>query len=231
MLDLSIAIRSCTRFGGSLLFALSMATAPLQCATFWEKETKSIRHFEQDWIKRYFDCVDDNTEIGEVVDFLVTVRESWLARGYDCPSLLVLAIRLKEEIEAQGIEVEEIQEIYEEIYRREQAITPTSFRIAPNIFSNPVFELCKHKSKQKDKHDKEFKMKSKGVFGFLKALGGGLICILPFPGAQAVGGALIVDGIKDMIEDAREIGDENERLQKLDELSRQEAQALGPNQD
>lgn len=228
MLDLSIAIRSCTRFSCSLLFALTIATTPLH-SSFWEKESKPLRHFEQDWIRRYFGCLDENTEIGEVVDFLISVKESWIARGYDCPCVFELAIRLKKELEDEGIEVDEeaIQEIYEEIYRREQVIVPASFRLT-SIESKSIFELCKrkHNSRKKDKGDKEFKMKSKGVFGFLKALGGGLICVLPFPGAQAIGGALIVDGIKDMIEDAREIGDENEHLQKLDELRRQERQML-----
>jgi hypothetical protein len=223
MLDLLISLRSCARISGALLCALGMLTAPLHCSSFWENDPKPIKHFEQEWVKRYFECLDEDTEIGEVVDFLVSVRESWLARGYECPSLLDLAIRLKEELDNEGIEIDEddIQEIYEEIYRRERLITPTSFRFAPANYSKPILELCKHKHKHKDK---EVKMKSKGVFGFLKALGGGLICILPFPGAQAVGGALIVDGIKDMIEDARETGDENERLQKMDEQRRQEAQ-------
>jgi len=121
-----------------------------------------------------------------------------------------------------------IQEIYEEIYKREQSISGTSFNFASIDFSQLDSQLCKHKHKHKErgKNNKEFKMGSKGAFGFLKALGGGLICILPFPGAQAVGGALIVDGIKDMLEDVREIGEENERLQKLDEARRQEAEML-----
>lgn len=50
-----------------------------------------------------------------------------------------------------------------------------------------------------------------------------LMCIIPFPPVQAIGAALVFDGIKDVIEDIREISDENERLQKLDEARRQEA--------
>ena len=73
-------------------------------------------------------------------------------------------------------------------------------------------------------------MKSKGVFGFLKALAGGLMCLVPITPVQVAGGAFIVDGIKDMIDDARETGDENERQQKLDALRRQEAQILEPQQ-
>ena len=83
--------------------------------------SKSIKHFEHEWIIRYFDSIDEDTEIGEVIDFLVGVRESWLARGYECPTLLELAIRLKECLVQRGVEVneQEIQELYEEIYRRE----------------------------------------------------------------------------------------------------------------
>jgi len=107
MLDLSIAIRRCTRFSGALFFASFITAVPLHSLTFWEKESQPIKHFEQDWVNRYFECLDENTEIGEVVDFLVSVRQSWVARGYECPSLLELAFRLKEELEVQGIDVDD----------------------------------------------------------------------------------------------------------------------------
>lgn len=232
MLVISFSYRSCVRIAHSCILLSCCAAMPLHSSQYWESETKPFQHFEQDWITRYFDSIDDDTEVGEVIDFLVAIRETLISRGYECPSLVELAIRLKEYLMAQGIEIDEgaIQELYEEIYRREQFINPASFKFASSNFFNTSFELCKHKrkDKHKDKKDeKEFKMKSKGVFGFLKCLAGGLMCIVPFAPIQAAGGALVLNGINDIIDDAREVGDENERLQKLDEQRRRDAQMFG----
>jgi hypothetical protein len=233
MLDLHVVFRRSHRATYSLILLVSFVTSPLHSSQFWENESKVVKHFEHEWIARYFESIDDDTEIGEVIDFLAAIRESWIVRGYECPSLLELAIRLREHLSINGIEFDEkeIPMLYEEIYKREQLITPTLFRQAPTNYSKPVVQLCKHKHKHKDKGDKkEFKMKSKGVFGFLKALAGGLMCLVPIPAVQLAGGALVADGIKDMIDDARETGDENELQQKMDELKRQEAQMLNPQQ-
>jgi len=62
------------------------------------------------------------------------------------------------------------------------------------------------------------------MFGFIKCIAGGLICIIPFPAIQAAGAGLVMSGINDCLDGAREQGDENERLQQMDEQRRREAQ-------
>lgn len=231
MLDLSFNFRCYNRIVSSIVCIGCLVSSSLNAVQYWNGANLALKNFEQDWIVRYFNSIDENTEVGEVVDFLVFARTALVAKGYKCPSLMELAIRMKEYLVQDDIEIngEEIQELYEEIYQREQMVTSTNFEFASTGFSEWSFEFCKHKPKDKDKKEgKEIKLNSKGVYGFLKCLAGGLICVIPIPAVQAVGVGLVLNGVNDIIDGAREQGDENERLQKLDEQRRQEAAMLEP---
>lgn len=231
MLDLYVVFRCSRRITHSLILLTTIATSSLHSSQFWENELKPAQHFEHEWITRYFESIDNDTEIGEVIDFLIAVRQAFLARGYECPSLLESAICLSECLTQKGIKFDEveIQRLYEEIYAREQLVNLKACNLTFGHHYQAFIQTCKHKHKNKE-DKKELKMGSKSVFGLLKVIAGGLMCVIPVPAIQLAGGALVADGIKDMIDDARETGDENERQQKLDELRRQEAQILNPQQ-
>jgi len=156
------------------------------------------------------------------------VRESLISKGYSCPLLTEMCLRLRDYLLEKGIEFddEEIQDLYDEIEKRESLINAASFKFWEGNDCQSKIQLVKHKHKDDKKH---YKMKSKGIFGFVKCLAGGLICIIPIPAAQAIGAGLVLNGINDIIDDARETGDENERLQRMDEQRRQEALLLTPN--
>lgn len=233
MLDFPINFRRYNRHVINLLCAGTLTFScmnPLYSFEYADGLGSVPTHYESEWFLRYFNSIDENTEIGEVIDFMVSFKASLEAKGCDCPSLVDILFNTKAYVESQGIEVDEeaFEEIHNEIIRRE---IPSSGKTFTNLVlknQRPHIELVKkHKHKHKDKDKKEVKMKSKGVFGFLKCIAGALIFIVPIPGAQAVGSGLVLLGINDMVDSAHEQGEENERLQRLDEQRRNEAQQLG----
>ena len=229
MLDVSIIGRKCNRYVSSLFLSISLtcfSLSPLQAIEYSDWIQAMPKHYEHDWFLRYFDSLDEDVEIGEVVDFLISFKASMEAKGFSCPSLLDILYHTKEYVESQGIEVDSdlFEEIVDEVIKRETPYQPSSYQNLIFKDSKPTFELVKKKHHHKDKKDKEFKMKSKGIFGFLKCVGGALIFIVPIPGAQAVGSGLVLMGINDMVDSALEQGEENERLQRLDDQRRIERQ-------
>lgn len=229
MLDISLNLRRYYRPAGRIVLGSILtfsAIVPLQSFEYSEGLTSTPKHFEQEWVNRYFNSIDAETDVEEVVDFLISLRESLVSKGYSCPSLAEICLRMRDYLIEKGIQFddEEIEEIYEEILRRQDQIFPTSFQISIDKAQSTKVEFVKHKHK-KDRNG--VKMKSKGVFGFLKCIAGGLICIIPVPAVQAIGAGLVLNGINDIIDNAREEGDENERLKNIDEQRRREAQELG----
>lgn len=231
MLGISISFRLWSCFFVPYVFFAGLSFPSfLNANDFQILDQVTPKHYEKDWVLRYFESIDEDTEIGEIIDFLVTLRESLIHKGYKCPSLMELAINIQEYLIDKGIEMDEeaIQEIIDEIARREQNISLNTFKLAPSSSIPSLLELCKHKHKHKhDKHDKEAKISSGTAVGFVKFLGGALLCIVPIPAVQAVGITLAGEGIAEMIMDAKEQGDENERLKKLDEQRRRENEILG----
>lgn len=230
MLDLPINFRRLYCPASAVILLTSFLITPLHALDYLDGPGMVPKHLEQEWVSRYLNSVDEDTDVEEVVDFLINLRESLVHKGYQCPTLTEMADGIRRYLIEKQIpfDEEEIQEIYEEIAKRESQIHPASFRLHDGYSKGFKVELCKHKHKHKDKKDKkEFKMKSKGIFGFVKCIAGGLICIIPVPAVQAVGAGLVLNGINDIMDDARETGDENERLQKMDEQRRREAQQFG----
>ena len=102
---------------------------------------------------------------------------------------------------------EEIGEIYEEFAKREATMIQSSYYQAVNRVSKYKIEQVEHKGKK----NREFKASGKIVFGFLKCIARGLLCIIPVSPVQAVGAGLALNGLNDCIDAAREQGEQNEK--------------------
>jgi hypothetical protein len=235
MLDLPLYIRRFNRHAIQLLCASTLtfsSISPIYSFEYEDGLDSISTRYEPELFLMYFNSIDENTEIGEVIDFMISFKASLEAKGCECPSLVDILFQTKEYVEYQGVEVEDevFEEIYNEINSREIHSGRQTFNniLLKNQIPHTEF-VKKHKNKNKDKDKKEIKMKSKGVFGFLKCVAGALIFIVPIPGAQAVGSGLVLLGINDMVDSAHEQGEENERLQQLDEQRRREAQQFGTN--
>jgi hypothetical protein len=122
----------------------------------------------------------------------------------------------------QCIEVDlfQFRRVYEEIELREHA---SHLKNSDNLSKGYQFEFIKN-SKSDKKEKKKVKLNGKTVFGLVKCLAGGLLCIIPVPAVQVAGAVLVMTGVNDCIDGAREQGDENERQQQMDEERRRENQ-------
>jgi hypothetical protein len=92
MLDLSINIRRFYRPASSVIFLTTCLIEPLHSSDFNRAESKAPRHFEQEWVTRYLNSIDDDTDVEEVVDFLITLRENLVSQEYCCPPLSQMAL-------------------------------------------------------------------------------------------------------------------------------------------
>ncbi|MES2199226.1 MAG: hypothetical protein V4489_03555 [Chlamydiota bacterium] len=222
MLDLHVSFFPYSRFINKIIF-LSSITLTIFSPTPILASSNDFppTHTDQEWLASYLSRINEDTTLSEAISFLRDLRECLIDQGYDIPSLEDLCSGMRDYLMQQGIFIddEEVEELYEEILRQENSAEP-SFRAAIN--TNTKYNLDYVKSSKK-KEGKETKVKSKTMFGFIKCIVGGLICIVPFPPVQAAGAGLIMSGINDCIDGAREQGDENEQLQQMDEQRRREA--------
>lgn len=147
-----------------------------------------MSHFEQDWVTRYFNAINEFTPIEEVVDFLVSLRTALVAKGYSCPILSDMWVNLVNQLVEDEIplEDEEVDKVYDELIQREATIVDYRFRRTTHSFSSLVMQHCSHKN---------LKAQSKIIFGALKCLAGGFLCAIPNPAFQLAGASLIMSGI------------------------------------
>lgn len=151
-----------------------------------------------------FSCINDSPiedwsnyafSVDEAIDFLFYLRSDFETKGYEMPLLSDLCLELKNHFVNENIQNihDKIEIIYEKILQKEDA-----FSIAAALNKNPQFEILKVK-KSKKKHRLEADFSDEFIFGFIKAIGGALICVIPHPVAWTVGGGLVVNGVSDMV--------------------------------
>ena len=172
-----------------------------------------------EWAHTYFNGVNENTDVHEIVEMMITLRNSMVSEGYQVPTVTTLLLQYKQSLEESGIhfDSEEFEEIYVECASKEHFIDSSTMK---------HHHKHKHKNKNKDKKE-EVKINSKTTFGLLKCVVGGLMCLLPVPGVQTAGVALFGLGISDMMDGAKEQGDENEKTKKYEEFRVKQLQKVG----
>lgn len=216
MLDLSIDFFSNFRNSYKNIFAFLIAITSL-CGAPLQARTPGSEECLGKFLETLNCTVHEATSIEDSVSLLISLRDTLISCGYTCPSLTELCANLRYNLGMQGILVDENQfeMLYEEIVRQEH---PLSFQMATNFNQELNFILIKDSKNDK----KESKLNSKTICGLVKCLAGGLMCVIPVPVVQAAGVGLVTTGISDCIDGAREIGDENQRSQQMDEQRRKE---------
>lgn len=177
------------------------------------------KHVEHEWVAKYLNSLTDGITIEEMVDFLVTLKTSLENQGYEVPKLTEMCLRLKDYLSNQDIELDDLEfnNLFNAILMRENSNPYVHAVLDSNNFDTFNFNYIK-----KNKSKNSSKLSSKMTFGLIKCLGGGLLCIIPLPATQAIGAGLILNGINDCVDDARDQGDANDRMQKLDQMNKQE---------
>jgi|GEM_PF-3378716 len=202
----------------SIFILVFLAVGSIHAFEFQDGLESLPQPCEHAWVMRYFNCLTDDATIEEVVDFLVSLRTTLEAKGHQVPRLADLCLNTRDYLIEQGLKIndDDIEEIYNEIIKREEALMLPSYSHSINHFSKiKFFETKKHHKKK----NKELKVSNGFAKGFMKALGGGLLCIIPHPATIAIGTALAADGIRDMIEHvsdhSSDEGDIEEKLKSL----------------
>jgi hypothetical protein len=214
MLDLFFNIRRVSCFTYKLVFCCLISSSSY-CFDYADGVHALPKNVEYEWVARYLNSLNEDVSVEEAVDFLMSLKKSLKAKGYEVPNLTEMCFRMKNYLTDQNISVDEddFNQLLDEIHMREGG-NPFNFAVLDNYNFSDSYVL-------KVKSKKANKLSSKMTFGLIKCLGGGLLCIIPFPAVQAVGAGLVLNGINDCIDDARDQGDVNERMQKLDQLKRE----------
>lgn len=186
--------------------------------------------FDHQWVISYLETVNENTSLDEIVGFLTSLRDSLIGQGYTVPPLTKILMDIRDDLIQKGVQVEDekIKTLYEKLAEKESTMMAAMNLKAPKFIMagiGPPFiitEGLRFNKKEKSSSSKETShtrrskenVDSKTAIGLVKMLAGALLCIIPHPATITAGGSLVLNGIMDCVDAAREKGDENEKKQK-----------------
>lgn len=159
------------------------------------------------------------TDIHEIVRIIVQFRCDLVAQGCAIPPLTHILADVRDYLGSEGLTIDD--EVFDRLY--------TLFAQYENPYgctgTARGFEvnLIKHKPHKKKKKEKEIHVSSKTAMGFLKFMGGALLCLVPIPIVQGAGASLAVIGVNDMVNAARD-REKSEPESHLEESARIERQ-------
>lgn len=148
-------------------------------AELWTAENENPT-IDQSWVEEY-----KNASVDEEIEMLFSLKTDWESLGYEMPALSQICLQLKEDLLRSGIVVDEgvVQAVLDRILEKEASRTGDS-------------NSAKHLTPKPRKKEVEFS--DEFAVGFVKALGGALLCIIPHPVTWGIGGALVADGVAQM---------------------------------
>ncbi len=228
MLDLRQFTRLCICCARKASFAVICCFSLLHSVEYQDGLETLPRSCEHEWVARYFNSLDDQTSVEEVVDFLVSLKSALEAKGYRVPPLTELCLNVREYLLENGVEIEDadIEEIYNEFLKREGRL------VKENMFLPALNQSLQHRLVEIKKIKKEKKRESPAPLkpreplisdgikkGFMKTIGGALLCIIPHPVAWGVGGVLMADGVREMIKNVGHQKASNESIEEKEKTS------------
>ena len=174
---------------------------------------------EYEWITRYFDAVNEDTSMDEMVDFLFNLRLVFLSKGYEVPEFTSLITNVLDYLLSQGMEIDEkiIEEFYRIFKQKEVQNVNCIFKLLDSHEKVKTYKIKKKKPKIK-KEKPEVEMSGKTALGLIKVFAGALCCIIPHPATIAIGGGLVLSGVKDISDELIEMDKENRKKQEIEGL-------------
>lgn len=173
---------------------------------------------------------DNSDTVGTAIQGIKLIEQE-----QDVQSLIYLIVNLKKQLTSQGcyfpplteflqycrielgkIDIEIEQSIFDRLYEE--------FDRIDNCSDYCEYLQTKHKHHKKGRKEKEVNINGKTAVGFLKFVGGSLICIIPLPIIQGAGAALAVIGLNDMMDGVREHRECQDAQDRFDANRRIEAQ-------
>lgn len=152
-------------------------------------------HRADNSISEFMDLKDTmihETDLMAMIDHLKQLKILCETRNLEFPNLTVFLTAIREHLAQGSLEVDDatFEWLYDEFW---------AFEDFEGFYWDPI----KSKNRHKKQKDKEIKISTKTALGFLKFMGGSLMCIIPVPLVQGAGAALAVVGISDMVDGCR----------------------------
>lgn len=156
---------------------------------------------KKDLCHKILDClnfVDGRFSLEEAVNDLYKARLLLVEQGYNVPLLSEIFEKTFEDTESQGIFLDSnfIEGLYELFLLKESDEIRNAFLYSRSQFQPKIIQVKKNK--------KEIQVPDGVAIGFCKALAGGLLCIIPSGMTQALGTGLVLSGVNDMIQHAKD---------------------------
>lgn len=155
-------------------------------------------------VRRIEECVD----LDQLVFMIVQIRDYLVWNGCYFPSLTAILDSCREIMRKDGVEIDDaefeaLREEFEKYDRHDDVRTQQ-------------IKNHHHKKHGKHKKDKELKINSKTAMGFIKFVGGTLLCFVPVPLIQTAGVSLAALGVSEMVDGVREDSDKKEWEERMD---------------
>lgn len=187
-------------FPKRLLWAIVFVTVgvgAMPLGAFDEEEAAHLiyeENLETYGLKQAHSLADEQI-LHEIILKLVELKWYLQSRGCEIPDFKGLLDAARSYLREQGVEIEDaefnhLQELFE-------------------FYEDPFNALCDHDTikeikHKKKRHKKDVRVSGKTAIGFLKFMGGALLCLIPVPIVQGAGASLAVLGVNDMMNAARE---------------------------
>jgi hypothetical protein len=172
-----------------------LAASPFVCADDDEPIANTVQLAQE---------MSEEQDLHELVRLIVQFRNDMVARGCVIPRLTALLEIYRSQLYEYGLNVDD--EVFDQLWQE---------------FAKYESGMPVHPMKHKHKHKKEeVKISGKTAVGFLKFLGGSLLCLVPVPIIQGAGASLAVIGINDMMNAARDEKQERKAEERLEENQR-----------
>jgi hypothetical protein len=156
--------------------------------------------------------IKEEQDITEIVRLIIELREYLVSRGCYFPRLTAFLEHCRLQAYAKGIEIdyEVFDMLWEEFasYEAKEGFPP---------------HQIKHKHHKHHKKEKEVKVSGRMAVGFLKFVGGSLLCLIPVPVIQGAGASLAVIGVNDMLNASRDESNQKEAEERIESNRRLDA--------
>jgi hypothetical protein len=158
--------------------------------------------------------MERSCDVQQLIQIVVQLRNILISQGCKFPSLQTILDSCRVLLNNEGIEIDE--ETFDALEQQ--------FRDYEDD-EGFLYKEIGHLHKKKKKKDKEIKINSKTALGFVKFIGGTLLCFVPVPIIQSAGVSLVVVGVSEMVDGARDQADKKEWEDRL-EANRRTEKAL-----
>lgn len=148
------------------------------------------------------------TDLMAMIDHLKQLKILCETRNIKFPNLTVFLTAIRNHLALGSLEIDDatFDWLYEEFRAFED-------------FDCVDWDPIKHKNRHKRHKDKEIKISTRTALGFLKFMGGALLCIIPVPIVQGAGAGLAAMGISDMVDGCKDhkqdCGDAEEKMRSM----------------